>query len=116
MLMNEIINRINAIPVCGDACALKKDEFEYAFASDLMSDVLTLMIEKTILITGLCNVQTIRTAEMADIKLVIIARGKKSDDKMIRLAEESDICLLETDFSVYKVCGELYNYGIKPLY
>ncbi|PLX09846.1 MAG: hypothetical protein C0596_00765 [Marinilabiliales bacterium] len=114
--MNEIIDRIEARPVCGDACSLKTDDFEYAFASDLMSDVLRLMIEKTILITGLCNAQTIRTAEMADIKLIIIARGKKADSHMIKIAEESNICLLETDYSVYRVCGELYSYGIKPLY
>lgn len=116
MLMTEIIKRIEARPVCGDACSLNTNEFEFAFASDLMSDVLRLMRDNTMLITGLCNVQTVRTAEMAEIKLIIIARGKKADAQMIKLAEESGICLLETDYSVYRVSGELYSYGIKPLY
>ncbi|MDD4149831.1 MAG: hypothetical protein PHE33_07365 [Bacteroidales bacterium] len=114
--MNEIIKRIEARPVCGDVCSLRTDDFEFAFASDLMSDVLRLTYEKTMLVTGLCNVQTIRTAEMAEIKLIIICRGKKCDDQMFKIAKECDICLLETNYSVYRVCGELYSYGIKPLY
>ncbi len=48
-----------------------------AFGSDLMSDVLTLEDHDLLLITGLANPQTIRTAEMADIKMIIIARGKE---------------------------------------
>ncbi len=116
MKMTEIIERIQAKPICGDACRLKVEDFEFAFASDLMSDVLRLTYEKTMLITGLCNLQTIRTAEMAEINLIIIARGKKADERMISVAKECDICLLETDFSSYRICGELYSYGIKPLY
>ncbi len=116
MLMNEIIKLIDARAVCGDVCTLSTDDFEFAFASDLMSDVLRLTYDKTMLITGLCNVQTIRTAEMAEINLIIICRGKKCDANMLRIATECDICLLETDHSLYRVCGELYSYGIKPLY
>ena len=42
-----------------------------AFASDLMSDVLTLDCSGVLLITGLCNLQTIRTAEMAEIAYIL---------------------------------------------
>lgn len=46
-------------------------EGNHAFASDLMSDVLIGDYHKTMLITGLSNLQSIRTAEMSDIREVI---------------------------------------------
>ncbi|MDR2010459.1 MAG: hypothetical protein LBQ22_08250 [Bacteroidales bacterium] len=116
MHINEIIKILDATPVTGELCKHREEDFHYAFSSDLMSDVLRLSTDNTILITGLCNVQTIRTVEMAEIKLVILARGKKADDSMIELAKENDICILETDYSVYKVSGELYSGGVKPIY
>jgi len=46
-------------------------EVNHAFASDLMNDVLTGDYHKTMLITGLSNLQSFRTAEMSDIREVI---------------------------------------------
>ena len=46
-------------------------EVNHAFASDQMSDVLTGDYHKTMLITGLSNLQSIRRAEMSDIREVI---------------------------------------------
>ncbi|MDA3779698.1 MAG: DRTGG domain-containing protein [Bacteroidales bacterium] len=88
----------------------------YGFASDLMSDVLTLDTESVILITGLSNVQVIRTAEMSDISCVIIARNKKVSEQMINLAEENDIVIIKSSCTVFKVVGELFCKGIKALY
>jgi len=89
---------------------------EYAFASDLMSDVLTVEKENILLITGLTNLQVIRTSEMSDISCVIFARDKKVGDEMIRLAEENNIILVESPYTVFHVSGELYKAGLKPIY
>ena len=89
---------------------------EYAFASDLMSDVLTVEKENILLITGLTNLQVIRTSEMSDINCVIVARDKKVNDDMVRLAEENNIILVESPHSVFHVSGELYKAGLKPIY
>ncbi len=45
----------------------------YAFSSDLMSDVLTVDKSNILLITGLTNLQAIRSAEMAEIHFIIYA-------------------------------------------
>lgn len=87
-----------------------------AFSSDLMSDVLTLDEEDILLITGLANVQLLRTAEMADIHVVILARNKPATADMIQLAEENRIVLIETPFSIFRASGVLFSNGIKPLY
>jgi len=89
---------------------------EYAFASDLMSDVLTIEKENLILITGLANLQTIRTAEMSDISCIIFARNKKIGDEIIALARENNMILIESPHSVFRISGELYKAGIKPIY
>jgi len=35
---------------------------------------------------------------------------------MKSIATENQIVLLETDFSVFKTCGILYQAGLKPIY
>jgi len=91
-------------------------EVEKAFASDLMSDVLRFSMDETVLITGLCNNQTMRTAEMADLRVVLIGRDKQPDEEMIELAEDSDITIIKSKYSLFKLSGILFNAGIKPLY
>lgn len=87
-----------------------------AFSSDLMSDVLTLDEENILLITGLANLQLIRTAEMADIHAILLARGKKATPEMIELANENGLILMETPFSIYKASGILFTNGLKAVY
>jgi len=114
MKLSLIINKINGTQLAGDP--LPDCEVEYAFASDLMSDVLTVEKEDILLITGLNNLQTIRTAEMADIRYIIFARNKKVNCDIKRLAEENNMVIIESHYSVYKVAGILYTLGVKPIF
>ena len=91
-------------------------EVDHAFASDLMSDVLTGDYKKTILITGLSNLQSIRTAEMSDISEVVIGRNKEVSQEMIHLAHENEIVLIQSSYSLYRISGILYEAGIRPVY
>ncbi len=91
-------------------------EVEHAFSSDLMSDVLTGDYHKTILVTGLSNLQSIRTAEMSDISEVIIGRDKEVSQDMIDLALENEIVLIQSSYSIYRISGLLYEAGLKPIY
>ncbi len=92
------------------------NEVEFAFSSDLMSDVLTVKTQNILLLTGLANIQSLRTAEMSDVVNVIYVRGKSVTTEMKELAEENDILLMECDYSMFKASGILYNAGIKPIY
>ncbi|MBR4803774.1 MAG: hypothetical protein IK032_03970, partial [Bacteroidales bacterium] len=91
------------------------EDITTAFASDLMSDVLTLK-QTPLLVTGLCNMQTIRTCEMAGLEIIIFVRKKKATEEMIELAEDNDMVLIESDFSMFKACGLMYANDIKPLF
>ena len=89
---------------------------ERAFASDLMSDVLTLNTDSLLLVTGLANMQTIRTAEMAEIKNILFVRNKKPSEEMIQLANRENINIIICSKSMFKTCGELYKAGLNPVY
>lgn len=86
---------------------------EKVFACDLMSDVLTIVEEDTVLMTGLSNIQTIRTAEIKDIGCVIFVRGKIPDRATLELAKRLGIIVLATKLSMFSACGILYMNGIK---
>ena len=87
----------------------------HAFAADLMSDVLRLDTSE-ILITGLANLQVIRTAEMSDISFILFVRGKQASPDMVELAKECNIAILQSKQSMFKVCGLLYEAGLEPIY
>jgi len=113
MTVENLIEQLDATLHIGE---LKTPIPAFAFGSDLMSDVLTLEEDQLLLVTGLANSQTIRTAEMADISLIIIARGKEVTDEMKELALENEMTLLSSPYSMFKVCGLLYKQGLKPIY
>ena len=114
MKLSEIISLTNARLVAGKN--VESNDVTKAFSSDLMSDVLTLDEEHILLITGLANVQLIRTAEMADIEVVLLSRNKRASQEMIDLANEVGLVLLETPYSIFRASGILYNNGRPPVY
>ena len=113
MKLREIVKILNASVYLGEERL--DEDVETAFASDLMSDVLTLK-ETPMLVTGLCNVQTIRTCDMATLDIVVFVRNKKPSEDMVELAEENGMVLIATAYSMFKTCGLLYEAGVKPLY
>ncbi len=84
-----------------------------ACGSDMMSDVLAFVKDQSVLLTGLCNLQVIRTAEMMDIICIVFVRGKKPDDSMIELAKDGGIVLLSTGHRMFSACGMLYEKGLR---
>ncbi len=114
MKLSEIAKLLNARVVCGQERL--NEEQDIAFASDLMSDILTLGDNFPMIVTGLCTMQTIRTCEMGNLDIIVFVRKKKATPEMVELAEENDMVLMECDFSMFKACGLLWEAGLKPIY
>jgi predicted transcriptional regulator len=85
------------------------EEFKCAGASDLMSDVLAFGVSGVVLLTGLANTQSVRTADIIEAKAIVYVRGKRPSKEGIALAQERDIPILSTRFLMYKACGLLYS-------
>ncbi len=83
-----------------------------ACGCDLMSDVLAFAKDQAVLLTGLVNTQSIRTALMMDMNCVVFVRSKMPTEEMIRLAKEHEIVIMMTDCSLYNACGILYQNGL----
>ncbi|MGN0033898.1 MAG: hypothetical protein ACI358_09010 [Candidatus Limimorpha sp.] len=114
MKISEIVKILDASVICGEEHLNK--EIDKAFASDLMSDILTIGDNIPMIITGLCNMQTIRTCEMGSIDTILFIRKKKPTEEMIGLARDNDMIIIESDYSMFKACGLLWEAGIKPVY
>ena len=87
-------------------------EVRSACGSDMMSDVLAFSKDHSVLLTGLCNPQVIRTAEMLDIVCLIFVRGKKPDQTILDMAKERDLIVMETGHRMFSSCGMLYQAGL----
>jgi len=110
MKISEVIKLLNAEILTGTDFV--DDEVSSAFGCDLMSDVLAFVNNQTVLLTGLTNLQVVRTAEMMDMRVIVFVRGKKPDDDVIELAEKKDMIILATDLPMYPSCGILYENGL----
>jgi predicted transcriptional regulator len=88
-------------------------EVETVVASDGMSEILAFAHPGALMITGLTNVQSVRTADIANVRAIIYIRGKRPDERTINLARESNIPVLATNLGMFDVCGILRESGLK---
>ncbi len=83
------------------------------YAADMMSDVLAFSEYDSCLITGLMNVQVIRTAEIKDLACIIFTRGKLPKPDLVEMAQDKGICIMFSLKSTFNVCGILYENGLR---
>jgi predicted transcriptional regulator len=113
MKLSEIVNILNAKLLVGEDQSDK--EFTRCGASDLMSDILAGLSDDSVLLTGLTTVQTIRTAIVAGVRVVIFVRGKMPPDDVIAMARDEDIPMMSTPYSMFVSCGRLHANGMTGL-
>ncbi|UCF06941.1 MAG: PucR family transcriptional regulator ligand-binding domain-containing protein [bacterium] len=107
MTLREIAELLDAEVLVGED---KLDmEIERVCVTDLMSEALVFSQPGALLLTGLTNPQTVRTAEVAELRAVCFVRGRRPPDETIELAREKGIPLLCTPVLMYDSCGLLYN-------
>ncbi len=111
MTIGDIANILSAKVLVGK----DKTDIEVltACGSDMMSDVLAFVKDQSVLLTGLVNIQTVRTAIMMDMVCIVFVRGKKPAESLLALARENDIAVLGTDLPMFPACGKLYSNGLR---
>ena len=111
MKISKIKELLDAEIVCGEE--MLEEDVHSACGCDMMSDVLAFVKDQAVLLTGLCNLQVVRTAVMMDMKCIVFVRSKKPTDDIIELAKDSGIAVLTTDKRMYSSCGILYTNGLQ---
>ena len=110
MKFHEIVSIVEGTPLSDVNLDL---EIPCISAADLMSDVLTFAESGSLLLTGLCNPQVVRTVEMADIAAIVFVRGKHPPPETVALAKEKGIPLATTPHTMFEVCGRLHRAGLR---
>jgi predicted transcriptional regulator len=88
------------------------EEVAVGCGADLMSDVLAFIKPQALLLTGLTNVQSVRAAEIAEVKAIVYVRGKLPDKEAVEVAKERGMVVLATALPMYESCGRLYARGL----
>ena len=88
-------------------------KIETVVASDGMSEILAFAHPGALMITGLTNVQSVRTADIANVRAIIYIRGKRPAQTALDVAKQSDIPVLATGMGMFDVCGILRDAGLK---
>lgn len=110
MTAEEIAETVNGELVCASE---KTPNITTACGSDMMSDVMAFYHDGGLLITGLINIQVVRTASLLDLGGICFVRGKKVTEEMKVLAKENGLFIVETRLSLFAACGKLFTAGLK---
>ncbi len=111
MTIADMVRILHAKILCGEDRLDTK--VHTSCCSDLMSDVLAFVNEKTVLITGLTNAHVLRTADMLDLKCLVFARGKIPSEDLVEQADEQGLVVITTPETAFTTCGLLYEAGLR---
>ena len=112
MKLLEVQQVLGASQICGHHCMER--EVATACGADLMSDVLAFTKDGALLLTGLTNLQVVRTADVGGLSAIVFVRGKTPSQDVTELAKELDIPLFSTPHTLFEACGILFSHGLKP--
>ena len=88
-------------------------EIDMAVASDAMSVVLSSPHPRALMITGLTNIHSVRTAQISHLPAIMYVRGSRPTEATVKLARDNKTVLLSTELGMFDSCGILYSRGIK---
>lgn len=111
MVLSLVKELLDAEIITGEEFLNKKAKS--ACGSDMMSDVLAYVKDQSVLLTGLVNLQAVRTAFMMDMICIVFVRGKEPTADIVEFAKEKGIVLLRTQHRMYTACGILYHNGLQ---
>ena len=111
MTFGDMVDILHAKVLCGED--MLDHPAKTVCCSDLMSDVLAFVNEKSVLITGLVNPHVIRTADMLDLKCLVFARGKIPPEEILEAAREQGMMVMATKETAFTTSGLLYEAGLR---
>jgi predicted transcriptional regulator len=112
MKINELVKLVNG-KIVNTSVDLSR-EVKGGCGADLMSDVLASIQPNAVLLTGLCNPQVVRTAQMADVAAVVIVRGKAIPNETLALAELENVPVISTPLGMFELCAIIITEDARP--
>jgi len=113
MRLDEIVRILNAELIVGHD--MQELEITGGFGSDLLSDMLNRATDGVLLLTGLTNIQVIRSAVISSVTAIAFVRGKVPNEEIIRQAGKHALPLMVTPLTMFTACGRLYAGGLRGI-
>lgn len=107
MNVSTLINELNAKLVTNEETL--ENEYSGVYVGDLLSNVMANVQEDNLLITIMCNLNTIAVASLRDVPIIVFCENKKATDEMINKANDLNIAILETPLPAALVVVKTYN-------
>ncbi|MEI6124968.1 MAG: DRTGG domain-containing protein [Pseudomonadota bacterium] len=82
------------------------------FGSDLLSDMLHGPTNDVVLLTGLTNIQVVRSSVVSAVTAIVIVGGKTPSSEIITQAQAHELPLMVTPFTMFTSCGKLFAQGL----
>ncbi len=111
MTLADIKRLLECEVICGQE--LMETEVTACFAADLMCDVLAFSRAGAVLVTGLASIQSVRTADVADLTAIVFVHDKRPAEAVVEVARHNRIPLLTTRKFMFETCGVLFTHGVK---
>jgi hypothetical protein len=109
------LEQIAAALSCDTLCAAGGDgvDIDVVVASDGMSEILAFHRPHALMLTGLTNIQSVRTAIVADVSAIVYVRGKHPAGEVLHLALQDGIPCFCTSLGMFDCCGILFGAGLR---
>ena len=111
MKVKELIQKLNLELV--SASTALDTECQSAYASDILSDVMSHAKDGSVWITLQTHRNIVSVAELKSFAAIILIGGRKPDDETLKKANEENIPILSTGLSTFEIVGKLYEMGIR---
>ncbi len=98
MTISEIVEKVNG------AIAVDKPgaEVSYAYASDLLSDVMGHCGDESVLVTIQNHLNTIAVCTLAGIEIIVVCHGRPVPDDMAEAAAREGVAIVTTPMSQFE--------------
>ncbi len=111
MKLADIARWLDGEVICGQE--MMESEVAACFAADLMSDVLAFSPAGAVLVTGLASIQSVHTANVADLRAIVFVHDKRPPAPAVEAARQKKIPLLTTGKSMFEACSVLFSHGLE---
>ena len=111
MKLKELIEKLG-LELKSDSTALDA-EVQNAYASDILSDVMSHAKEGSVWITLQTHRNIVSVATLKSFAGVILIGGRRPDEDTLKKANEENIPILSTGMPAFEIVGRLYELGIR---
>lgn len=112
MKLADIVEKLGLEVVCGQE-KLTAD-VEYAYVSDMLSDVMANAQEGAIWLTIQVHQNIVAVAAMREFPAIVCTKNRRPEADTIEKAIDENIALLVADKTTFEAAGLLWEMGIRP--